>query len=215
MIKAVLFDLDGTVLASKEGIFKSAAYALTSLGYTIPTEEIMHDFLGPPLSMGFATVCGVREDDLDEAVRLYREYYNNGGKFEAYIYAGIESCIQALRQRGIATYITTSKPHIYAKEILAHFQADTWFDGVYGCEFDGTRGKKEEVVRYCMDLHGLSADEVVLVGDRHFDVYGAKACGIPCVGVTYGYGSREELSEAKAWRLIDSPQDLVALVTSD
>ncbi len=208
MIKAVLFDLDGTVLASKDGIFRSASYALEQLGYAMPSEEIMQAFLGPPLSMGFKTVCGVRDEHIEEAVRLYRLYYNGGGKFEAYIYDGIRDCIETLRMHGIATYITTSKPHVYAKEILAYFNADTLFDGIYGCEFDGTRGTKEEVVQYCMETHQLTADDAVLVGDRCFDAEGARACGIPCVGVTYGYGSREELQVAGTTHIVDTAQEL-------
>ncbi len=212
MIKAVMFDLDGTVIASKDGIFRSAAYALDTLGLPMPSEADMMAFLGPPLSEGFRSVCHVDESRIDEAVRLYREYYNGGGKFQAAVFDGVTECLQALKAKGIPSYITTSKPHVFAKEILSYFRTDTAFDGIYGSEFDGTRGKKSEVVSYCMEQHGLRPEEVLLVGDRHFDVNGARQCGVRCVGVTYGYGSREELEQAGAWKLIDTPMALPDLL---
>jgi len=212
MIKAVLFDLDGTVLASRKGVYRSAAYALDRLGYAMPDDDAMLAFLGPPLSDGFRTVCHVKDADIDSAIRLYREYYNGGGKFEAELFEGVVDCLHQLREKGYALFITTSKPHVFAKEILDHFNALALFDGVYGSEFDGTRGRKSEVVQFCLSQHSLSVAEAVLVGDRHFDVHGAHKCHMRCVGVTYGYGSPEELTEAGADALIAFPSDLPELL---
>ncbi len=210
--RAVLFDLDGTVLASKEGIFRSAKYALDRLGMPMPSQEEMLAFLGPPLSIGFATVCRVPEDKIDDAIRYYREYYNNGGMFEAYIYDGVLECLSALHEHDIQTYITTSKPQVYARKILRHFSADSAFDDIYGCELDGTRSHKAEVVNYCLENNRLTADEVLLVGDRYLDVNGARKCGVNCVGVTYGYGSEAELLDAGAAFVVHTASELQTLL---
>ncbi len=211
-MKAVMFDLDGTILASKEGIFRSAAYALSKLGLPMPLEEDMMAFLGPPLSQGFATVCHVPAERVEDAVKWYREYYNGGGKFEAYIFEGMRECLQTLRGAGIRTYITTSKPHVFAKEIMAHFDMTSLFDGIYGSEFDGTRGRKSEVVEYCMMQNGLTKDDTVLVGDRHFDVDGARKCSVDCIGVAFGYGGKSELVNAGARYVVESASELTELL---
>ncbi len=151
MKSVVLFDLDGTVLNSKRGIFRSASYAMERLSLPMPDEREMMAFLGPPLSDGFAQVCRVPEERVTDAVRLYREYYNGGGKFEASIYDGIPSLLQSLRKAGARCFITTSKPHIFARQILEHFGIADLFDGIYGAEMDGTRGKKSEVLAYCLE----------------------------------------------------------------
>ena len=214
MKSVVLFDLDGTVIDSKRGIFRSASCALEKLSLPMPDEREMMAFLGPPLSDGFSQVCHVPEMLVADAVRLYREYYNGGGKFEATVYDGVADLLKALRAMGKNCYITTSKPHIFARQILEHFGVASLFEGIYGAEMDGTRGKKSEVVAYCLEQNGVSARDAVLVGDRHFDVYGAKALSIPCVGVLYGYGSTEELESAGAVALAKAPLDVLDLVKS-
>lgn len=212
MKSLILFDLDGTVLDSKPGIFRSAKYALDALDYPMPDDVTMMEFLGPPLSDGFANVCGVREEQVADAVRLYREYYNGGGKFEATIYDGVRELLVALRQQGKCCCITTSKPHLFARQILEHFEMADLFDGIYGAEMDGTRGKKAEVVAYCLEQQSFTAEDAVLVGDRHFDVNGAKALGIPCVGVLYGYGTKDELESAGAAALAETAEELLGIL---
>lgn len=212
--RAVLFDLDGTVLASKEGIFRSASYALNRLSMSMPSEMEMLAFLGPPLAEGFGKVCHVPAEQIDDAIRYYREYYNNGGMFEAYIYEGIDSCLESLRKHGVKTYITTSKPRVYAEKILKRFDMDKAFDAIYGCELDGTRSHKSEVVAYCLADNDLSSSEVLLVGDRHFDVYGAAECGVDCVGVTYGYGTERELRDAGTAYIAKTTRELQQLLES-
>ncbi len=214
MKKLILFDLDGTVLDSRPGIFRSAKYALDVLGYPMPNETAMMEFLGPPLSDGFADVCGVADEQIADAVRLYRECYNGGGKFDASIYDGVRELLTALKAQGRRCFITTSKPHLYARQILEHFEMDSFFDGIYGAEMDGTRGKKSEVVAYCLEQQGGTAEDAVLIGDRHFDVNGAKSLGIPCVGVLYGYGTKMELEQAGAPALAATAQELQTLLLS-
>lgn len=213
MKQVVLFDLDGTVLDSKSGIFHSASYALERLGLPMPPITEMMAFLGPPLSEGFLRVCHVPQESVDEAVRLYRENYTlNNGMFDACIYDGVRELLIALREQGKRCYITTSKPQVYAKRILEHFDAVHLFDGVYGCELDGTRGHKSEVIAYCLAQENLNSNDAVLIGDRHFDVSGAKMFDIPCVGVLYGYGTREELVHAGAAFVAETTEDVYDFV---
>ena len=212
MKSVVLFDLDGTVLDSKPGIFRSAAFAMKKLALPMPDERDMMAFLGPPLSDGFAQVCRVPDERVADAVWWYREYYNGGGKFEASIYPGVSDLLTALRAAGKRCFITTSKPHIFARQILEHFAMADLFDGIYGAEMDGTRGKKSEVVAYCLEQNGVSAQDAVLVGDRHFDVNGAKMLSIPCIGVLYGYGTKEELEAAGAVALADCPGEVLKIM---
>ena len=209
MRNIIMFDLDGTVLDSKPGIFRSAAYALKKLGFSMPSDDEMMAFLGPPLSDGFANVCHIPHDWIQNAIVYYREYYTNGGMFEASIYNGIEEVIDTLHQHGKRCFITTSKPQIYAQRILERFKVAGLFDGLYGCELNGERSHKSEVVSFCLEQQGALAGDSVLIGDRHFDVNGAKMLEIPCIGVLYGYGSKEELEHAGAMALCATPEELL------
>ncbi len=212
MKKAVLFDLDGTILASQPGIYRSIAYALQKLSLPMPDERELIAFLGPPLTIGFSQVCHVPEEQVDDAVKFYREYYNNGGMFEAYIYEGLPDVLNSLTENNIQCFITTSKPEVFAKRILAHFGIDTLFTDIYGSELNGDRVHKADVLRYCLEQQNLTADDVVLVGDRMYDAVGAADVGIPCIGITYGYGTREELEEAGATMVLDSAEEICAIV---
>jgi len=215
MINAVLWDLDGTVLDSRPGVFASATYALNTLKLPVPPDEELIEFLGPPIDIGFSKVCSVPQEAVEEAIRLYREYYTGGGMLEAVIYDGIADVIQLLRAKGIDSYITTSKPQVYANRILKHFGIDMLFTGIYGAELNGDRAHKAEVLRYCMQQHSLSREETVLIGDRRFDVLGAREVGIPCIGILYGYGSREELSIAGATAIAATPADVLSALNID
>lgn len=214
MKKAILWDLDGTVLASKRGVFRSVAYALNKLSLPMPSEDELLAFLGPPLNIGFAQVCQVPADKVDDAIRLYREYYNGGGKFEAEIFSGVPEVLQELRKHGIACYITTSKPQVFATQILEHFGIRNMFDAIYGSELDGSRSHKDEVLQYCLDQQSLCAKDVVLVGDRCYDVNGAAKLSIPCVGVLFGYGSREEFEAAGAAYIVADSHELLERLLS-
>ena len=214
MKKAVLFDLDGTVLASQPGIYHSIAYALEKLHLPLPKEEELVAFLGPPLTVGFSQVCRVPEELIGDAVRFYRENYNAGGMFEAYLFDGVVDMLNTLAEHGVDRYITTSKPEVFAKQILAHFACDNMFNGIYGSELNGERVHKSDVLRHCMSRESLSEADVVLVGDRKYDVIGAQEVGIPCVGVTYGYGTNDELQQAGATFIVSTPEEATALLLS-
>ncbi len=208
MKTTVCFDLDGTVLASKKGVFRSIRYALNGLHLPVPGEEELMSFLGPPLDEGLRQVCHVPDNRLSEAIRLYREYYSETGCFEAEIYEGIPQAMQELRASGRKCIITTSKPEVFSRKILAHFGIDTLFDGIYGSNLDNTRSRKSEVLLYAMRRQNAEISRSVLIGDRCYDAAGAREIGMACVGVLYGYGSREELLGAGVVGTVASPLDL-------
>ncbi|MGN0171644.1 MAG: HAD hydrolase-like protein [Acutalibacteraceae bacterium] len=214
MKTTVCFDLDGTVLASQKGIYHSVRYALGALSLPIPDDHALRAFLGPPLHEGFAQVCHVPPEQLEDAIRLYRDCYRQGGMFEADIYEGIAQMVRTLREQGKRCLITTSKPQLFAQRILAHFGVDRLFDGIYGSELDQSRSRKSEVIRYAMEKQHFTPQEAVLVGDRHYDVDGAKEVGMDCVGVLYGYGDETELRKAGATYIVADTQALLELLLS-
>ena len=206
----VIFDLDGTLTDSGEGIKNSAKYAFERLGLPVPAETELRKMVGPPLSVGFSAL-GVPEALISEAVRLYRERYNEGGgKYENRVYDGIEDCLGALKAAGCRLFVGTSKPEPLAREILSDFHLAPYFDYIAGATWDKTRQNKDDVLRYLLSVAG--ADGAVMVGDTHYDVTGAHARTLPCIGVTWGYGTREELQAAGADAIVDTPEELLQYV---
>ena len=204
----VIFDLDGTLTDSGEGIKNSAKYAFARLGLPVPEDGELRKMVGPPLSVGFS-VLGVREEQVSEAVRLYRLRYNEGGgKYENRVYDGVEDCLNALKAAGLKLFVGTSKPEPLAREILSDFHLAPYFDYIAGASWDKSRQNKDDVLAYLLSVVG-GADGTVMVGDTHYDVRGAHARGLPCVGVSWGYGTRKELREAGADALIDTPEELL------
>lgn len=203
--ETVLFDLDGTLTESGEGIINSAVYALKKFGIE-PEMSQMGKFLGPPLKDSFRDFYGFSEEKCVEAVKYYREYYTTKGIFENKVYEGVEDCLKALKSAGLKLAVATSKPQVFAVKILEHFHLVEYFDFIGGAELDGTRSVKAEVITHT--LKNCGADDrsnVIMVGDRKHDVLGAKALGMDCIGVLYGYGSREELERAGAVFIADTP----------
>ena len=206
----VIFDLDGTLTDSGEGIKNSAKYAFERLGLPVPAETELRKMVGPPLSVGFSAL-GVPEALISEAVRLYRERYNEGGgKYENRVYDGIEDCLRALKAAGCRLFVGTSKPEPLAREILSDFHLAQYFDYIAGATWDKTRQNKDDVLQYLLSVAG--ADGAVMVGDTHYDVTGAHARTLPCIGVTWGYGTREELQAAGADAIVDTPEELLQYV---
>ncbi len=203
----ILFDLDGTLTDNGEGITNSVAYALRKFGITPPPREELNKFVGPPLRDRFVELY-VGEAQGDLAVEYYREYFRPHGIFENVVYDGVPQMLAALKEAGCTLAIATSKPEIFAKKIAEHFDLAQYFTVIAGSNLEGTRIKKADVIRYCLELLG-KPDRVLMVGDREHDILGAKAVGLPAVGVTYGYGSREELEKAQAIAVIGTPRELL------
>ncbi len=213
MITTVLFDLDGTITESGMGITRSVAYALEKNGILETDQKKLDTFVGPPLIDSFMRLYGFSLEQAKEAVEQYREYYAVKGIFENRVYDGVEQMLQTLHQKGKRCILATSKPEHYAVQILEYFGLDRWFDVVAGASMDETRTAKDEVIAYALNKAGLKdLSQVIMVGDRKHDIQGAAVNGLQAIGVLYGYGSREELEQAGAAYLAETPMDIVKYV---
>lgn len=210
MPKSILFDLDGTLTDSGEGIMNCAALALERLGIPIPPRDALRVFVGPPLHDTFRQF-GVPEDQVDEAIRIYRSRYVPVGKFENTPYPGIRELLEKLRAQGNRLYVATSKPEEMAVEVLEHFDLAHFFDHICGASLDRSRIAKDAVISYLLQLHGADG-QMVMVGDTVFDVLGAAAHGIPAVGVAWGYGSVEEMKKAGAAAIAVTMDELLSIL---
>ena len=193
------FDLDGTLTDSSLGITNSVIYALKKYGIEETDRTKLYPFIGPPLTVSFERYHGFSKEQSIEAVGYYREYYREKGLFENRVYDGLVPVLEELKRRGRTLVVATSKPEPFARKIIEHFGLNSYFDYVAGMEMDGGRGTKEAVIRYALDACRITdKSKVLMIGDREHDVIGAKAAGIDCLGILYGFGSREELLEAGA-----------------
>lgn len=194
--KYIFFDLDGTLVASALGIVNSFKYALEKMDMTIPTDEILMTFVGPPLDQSFR-FCGVDEAEIDRAIELYRENYIPRGIYESYIFEGIENVLKTLKENGKSLIVTTSKVEHLAEKVLADHNISKYFDFICGSDVELTRNSKAKVIEYAFERANISnRDEAIIVGDTKYDIIGAKETGIKSIGVLYGYGSNDELKDA-------------------
>ena len=210
-MKAILFDLDGTLTDSGEGIMNCARLALSHYGITVENDEDLRVFVGPPLVDTFYKF-GVPKEELDHAVEIYRSRYIPIGKFENHPYPGIRELLEKLKAEGHKLYVATSKPEETSIEILEHFGLDKYFDIIAGASFDHARHTKALVIEYLLEQTGKDL-EAVMVGDTAFDVIGAKAHGIPTVGVAWGYGKVEDMEQAGAVGIARTMDELYEMVT--
>ncbi|MCA8929311.1 MAG: HAD family hydrolase [Alphaproteobacteria bacterium] len=201
---AACFDLDGTLTDPKPGITACIRHALQRLGRTPPPADDLTWCIGPPLLASFETLLGDREL-APRALALYRERFGAVGLFENRVYDGIPATLAACRQAGLRLFVATSKPTVYATRIAAHFSFDRHFEAVCGSELDGTRTDKSALLAWVLARHGLDPARTVMIGDRHHDMVGARNNGMAGLGVAYGYGSRAELADAGAFRIVTDP----------
>ena len=212
MKKTILFDLDGTLTDSGEGIINCAILALEHFGLPVPSREEMRVFVGPPLHETFVKF-GVPPDKADEAVAVYRSRYTTIGKFENEPYPGIEQMLQQLKEKGYTLLVATSKPEGMSVEILEKFGLANYFDRICGASMDRSRSSKEDVIAYLLQECGRE-NTMIMVGDTAFDVTGAAAHGIPAIGVSWGYGQVNDMTAAGAIAIANSPEELFALLTA-
>lgn len=212
MKKYLLFDLDGTLSDPKVGICTSVSYALASFGIEETDLDKLEPFIGPPLKDSFMQFYQMSEEQAEAAIAKYRERFSEVGLFENTLYDGVPHMLQALCGKGVFLAVASSKPTVFVERILEHFQIRKYFKVVVGSELDGRRANKDEVVEEALrQLFGdkpVDKTQVYMIGDRKFDVEGAKTQGIESVGVTYGYGGMEELREAKADYIVRSVEEL-------
>lgn len=212
MPKAIFFDLDGTLTDSGPGIMNCAEPALAHFGIQVADRNDLRVFVGPPLRESFARF-GVPEEDIEEAIRVFRERYVPIGKFENTPYDGIDGLLARLKAEGYILYVATSKPEVTAIEVLEHFDLAGYFDRICGASLSQGRETKEDVITYLLAQIG-DPGQVVMVGDTHYDVVGAKAHGIDTIGVTWGYGEAQDMKAAGAVALADTPDALHALLAA-
>lgn len=215
MARYVLFDLDGTLTDPALGITNSIIHMLQKTGREVPPREELYCFIGPPLVPTFKKFFGMSDEEADEALLIYREYFAAKGLFENEPYKGIAEALGELRAAGKKIALATSKPEEFAKEILVHFGLFEYFDFVGGASMDEKRVAKADVIGYVLGETGADPSDAVMVGDRLHDVEGAAKFGIPTVGVLWGYGSREELERAGAKWLASDMDEMVDIIIKE
>lgn len=211
MTKAILFDLDGTLTDSGEGIINCATLALEHFGLPVPSREEMGVFVGPPLDKTFIAF-GVPADKAQEAIDVFRSRYVVVGKFENKPYPGIHELLETLQSQGHRLFVATSKPEVTALEVLEKFSLTQYFEQIVGATFDGTRSHKSDVIAYLLNKIGPQT-HMLMVGDTEFDVLGAAAHNIPTIGVSWGYGKVEAMEQAGAAAIANTMDELLALIT--
>ncbi|MBK1791739.1 HAD family hydrolase [Persicirhabdus sediminis] len=209
----LLFDLDGTLSDPFTGIANSFIYALEKLGQPLPDPAELKWCIGPPMPESFKKLLDTDNDDeARNAVLISREYFTTVGMFENELYQHIPQILAELKEHGHQLIIATSKPRVFAEKILAHFEIDHFFTAIHGAELDGTRADKTELISYILQRHEIPADEAVMIGDRKHDIIGATNNNIKSIGVSWGYGSIDELTASQANQIAQSPQHLCQLI---
>ncbi len=213
----VFLDLDGTIIDSGEGVTSSVKYALERLGIEVADKKQLSCFIGPPLIESFKMFYGFDEQTAIKAVALYREYYTEKGIYEGYIYDGVEQMLTDLKNAGLRIVLATSKPEQFAVKILEGADLAKYFDIIAGASLDErTRSTKSQVIEYALEMANIDTpSDVIMVGDRFYDVEGAREFGIDCIGVLYGYGSREEMEKHGAAYIVSTTQQVTELLLSD
>ncbi len=211
MYKAVIFDFDGTVCDTGEGIFNSTRYALQSFGYKIDENEDLSFMIGPPLLIAFQEHYGASAAEAEELVRKYRERYTNIGLYECELYGGIPELFEALKRDGCALAIASSKPKLYIEQLLDKFNIRKYFDSVCGVDFQVDCEPKPQIVARCIEELGVDKSEALIVGDRSYDIEGASANGIDSAGALWGYGTKFEFIESGATFIAEKPEDIEAI----
>lgn len=210
----ILLDLDGTLSDPGVGIVASLKFALSNMGERCPPDDDLVRFIGPPLHSSFASIFGHGSPKIGMAVDLYRRRYSEKGIFENNVYPNVPAALEALDTLGAVLIVATSKPQAFAERIVEHFGFGRHIRAIYGSEFDGTRSDKSELISHVLKAQRISPESTTMIGDRSYDMVGAKAHGVFAVGALWGYGSREELLAAGASALCDAPAHICDVLSS-
>ncbi|MFJ7942021.1 HAD family hydrolase [Peribacillus sp. NPDC096622] len=207
--KVILFDLDGTLSDPKVGITKSVQYALQKMNIVEPDIDKLECFIGPPLQVSFAEYYDLDEKNTQKAIELYRERFKEKGMFENELYSNIALLLKSLKEQQFTLVVATSKPTVFAEQILKYFNIDQYFELIVGSNLDGTRASKTEIILYILNKYKeFTLSDFIMIGDRKHDIIGAYNTGINSIGVTYGYGSFEELSHSNPTHIVKSVSQL-------
>lgn len=207
--KYVLFDLDGTLTDSKEGLTKSVQYGLKKFGITVENLNSLKKFIGPPINDSLMKYYNFDEEQALKGMKYCREYFTDKGIFENKLYKNVYEMLDILKNKGIKMILATSKPTVFAKKIIEYFNLDGYFQGIVGSNLDGTRDKKVEVIAYIINKYNIrDLKEVIMVGDREYDIIGSHENNIDCIAASYGYGTPEEIKNAKPTYIADNVMDI-------
>lgn len=213
--KTVLFDFDGTLFDSSEGIFKSLCYAFEADGKPMPSIDELRRFIGPPIYDSFKNFYGYPDDKIDFMVQKYRERYREKGIWESRVYEGIPQLLAALKRKGIRLGTASSKPVAFIEQLLKKHGLFDYFDYVGGVGFDEIHSDKTEIICGALNALGASKESAVMVGDRKFDIDGAKGAGIPCIAVLFGFGSREEFEAHRADYIVSNASEISEIILGE
>lgn len=209
MYKYLLFDLDGTLVDTSEGILKSAQFALREMGIEEPDINRLKHFIGPPLKDTFINMYRMSDLKAVEATAAFRRYYNQEGKFQCRLYDGITDMLHKLKESGYSLFVATSKPTVFSRDILKFLNIECYFEGIVGSNLDNTRSKKVEIIQYILTEYGIEdKSQVVMIGDKSHDLIGAVQAGVSGVGVSFGFGTKEELCSVSHRIIVDSAEEL-------
>lgn len=203
----IFFDLDGTLTDSGRGIIHSVLYALKKMAIGEPRPDELSRFIGPPLHHTFRTRYGLTHEEADRAVGFYREYFSETGWSENQVYPGISTMLSRLVKK-YRMFVVTSKPEVFARRIIAHFELEPFFENITGSGLDHTMTDKTELIRYTLSRYELDPAATTMVGDRKYDIIGARNNNVRAAGVLYGYGTEAELLEHSADHLLTTVEDL-------
>lgn len=213
MYKYILFDLDGTLIEPKEGITKCVAYALNKFGIKVKNLDDLTVFIGPPLIDSFMKYYNMSLDDAKLAVKFYRERFQVNGILECELYKNVEETLKKLKKENKILLIATSKPEDFTNSILKRLDIYKYFDLIVGATLDGSRGEKSGVIKYALDqINIIDLSEVIMVGDRMFDIFGAKKNNIDSIGVSYGYAIDNELFESNPTFIVNDIEDIIDII---
>jgi phosphoglycolate phosphatase len=212
-LKTILVDLDGTMVDPAPGIIRGFQLALTALARPEPAADELRSVIGPPSRVSFARLLGGKEQ-VETALAHYRAFYSDQGIFQASPYDGIHDALAALKQDGARLLVCTSKAEVFARRVVAHFGLLDFFDQVYGAELDGRFDDKGDLMQHILGREGFAAGQACMIGDRLHDIAAARRHGMKSVGVLWGFGSRDELTEAGASALCDHPSRLRDVASS-
>jgi len=209
----ILFDLDGTLTNPRLGIGNSLKYALRQMQIDGYSEEILDKFIGPPLQHGFKSLLGLNDRNTELAVQHFRTYFGDRGLYENEPYQGIKELLEELYFSGKKIYIVTSKLEKFARTIMQHFELDKYFDDLQGAEATGEHSGKGQLIAELLERNRIVASSsVVMIGDTHYDLVGAKENNISSIAVSYGFGSNENLASNNPDYLVDSVEELAELL---
>lgn len=207
----LFIDLDGTLTDPKPGFVASIRYALAQLGAAVPASDCLDRYIGPPLELTLQQLLRTTDEHLIEAgISYYRERYMDEGMYENSVYEGIPGVLKVLQRHAVSLLLVTSKPTAIATKILQHFDLAQYFDSVYGSELDQRNGEKSELIANVLATENINNNDAIMIGDRKYDVAGARINSMRSIGVLWGYGSEAELTEAGASGLCGQPAELPA-----